>query len=348
VREIVIVIPDLYLPREANGAAAAALLGGGRFPGMQQAGRFGERAVLAAGWRAWLTGLLGHAELAAVAPGRVAAALLGDGAAQEEGVTHWIATPLQLTAGLSRVHLDHRGILRLSDAELAELAASFAATFGGDGNSLAPLPSGDLLLKTPGVTPLATLEPARCAGSDLAEALPQGAAARPLRRLVAEIEMWLHADKLNEARLQRREPPVTTLWLWGAAGRACPTPRVDPPPELPLGYGRDAWLQGLWHLLGGAAWALPAKLDELLAEESVPRAVLVAEVAAELQRTPERSFAEAVAHLDERFVVPALAALGAGQLSQATMVVNDVCMRLGRASRFKLWRRRRTGLASFA
>lgn len=345
-RELVIVIPDLYLKPQGSGTATA--LASGRFAGLEHAGRFGERAALGEGWRAWLARLIARADLAQVAPARIAAAVLPEPLAQpSDGVTRWIATPLHLTAGLARVHLDHRGVLALSAAERATLAAEFAGTFGSSGFSLTPLPSGDFLLKTRGVGALRTLEPARCIGSDLIQALPQGAAAGPLRRLLAEIEMWLHAQPLNEARQQRREPPVTTLWPWGADGQALPPAATVPPGRLPLAYGRDAWLAGLWHLGGEACRALPPHLDEVLAEARAPRAVLVAQVAAELQGSPHASAGDALARLDARLVAPALEALRRGRLARATLVLNDVRTTLGRTSRFKLWRRPRAGLASF-
>jgi hypothetical protein len=350
VRELVIVIPDLYLKPQSSGAVPASALTSGRFAGLEQAGRFGERSALGEGWRAWLAQWLGREELARVAPVRIAAAALAEPQAQSaHAVTRWIATPLHLTAGLARVHLDHRGILALSAAELATLAAAFAGTFGASGHSLTPLPSGDFLLQTPDVAPLRTVEPARCIGSDLAQVLPQGTAATALRRLVAEIEMWLHAQPLNEARQQRRELPVTTLWPWGAEGRPLPPDVASARGELPLAYGRDAWLEGLWRLEGAACRAPPVHLDEVLAAAQAPRAVVVAQVAAQLQGFPHSSAAHALAQLDERLIAPALAALRRGRrLARATLILNDVRVTLGRASRFKLWRRQRVGLASFA
>jgi hypothetical protein len=347
VRELVIVIPDLYLEPQGSGVAPA--LASARFAGLEHAGRFGQRATLGEGWRAWLAQLLARADLASVAPARIAAAVLAEPQAQSaDDVTRWIATPLHLTAGLARVHLDHRGVLALSAAERATLAAAFAGTFGSSGFSLTPLPSGDFLLKTPGLAALRTVEPVRCIGRDLARALPQGAAAAPLRRLVTEIEMWLHAQPLNEARQQRRDPPVTTLWPWGADGQALSAAAATAQPgPLPLAYGRDAWLAGLWHLAGEACRAAPLHLGEVLAEARAPRAVVVAQVAAELQASRHSSAGAALARLDERLIAPALEALRRGRLGRATLVLNDVRVTLGRTSRFKLWRRQRAGLASF-
>ena len=348
-RELVIVIPDLYLRPERAGALPASALASGRFPGLERAGRFGERLALIGGWRAWLARLLAREDLAPVAPARLAAAALSGPQAQApDGATLWIATPLHLTAGLARVHLDHRGLLALSGAELAALAAAFADTFGSSGFSLTPLPSGDLLLKTAGVAAQRTVEPARCIGADLAQVLPQGVAAGPLRRLVAEIEMWLHAQPLNEARQQRRELPVTTLWLWGAEGQALARTAGAARPPLPLAYGRDAWLEGLWRLEGDTWRTLPAHLEDVLAESQAERGLIVAQVAAALQGSPQSSAADALARLDERFIAPALAALPRGRLARAVLIVNDVRVALGRTSRFKLWRRPRAGLARFA
>src|ERR1700730_11102211 len=170
--------------------------------------------------------------------------------------TLWIATPLQLTAGAARLYLDHRGVLRLPRAELAALAAAFQDTFAVSGCSLTPLSSGDFLLRTAGMAPVATIEPARCAGNDVAEALPRGVAAAPLRRLVAEIEMWLHGQALNEARVRRGEPPGTTVWAWGAGGRAVQPERREARATLGA-FGADPYLSGLWRLQADECRALP-------------------------------------------------------------------------------------------
>jgi hypothetical protein len=351
VREIVIVIADLYLPPGTSDSAAEVAAAFARVPGLQAVGRFGTRAPLPQGWRAWLARWAGHGELADIAPAEIAAAVL-DGAQrpQAQPGTRWIATPLELRASHLRVHLEHRGLLSLAAEEQQLLAVEFAGTFGGAGSSLAPLPSGDFLLSTPGLAAHPATEPARSAGGDVAAALPRGAAAGPLRRLVAEIEMWLHALALNELRTQRGEPPVTALWPWGAGdrrqgGRQPPAARAAG--SLPLAFGRDAWLAGLWHLQGGSSRPLPQRLEPVLAA-GTDRAVVVAEVGRELQCSHPDTVAEAVARLDERLVLPAWRALTRGELAQLTVIVGDARVQSRRTSRLRLWRRPRAGLRSFA
>src|SRR6185369_8451728 len=136
VRELVIVLTDLYHAGDGEQAADAA--GHMRLPGIEHAGRFGARTALAGGWRDWLAGAVGRDDLAGVAPARIAAAVLP----ARQGGTSWIAT---------RVHLDHRGLLRLGETQRAALAASFAAEFGASGLTLAPLESGEFLLHGAGL-----------------------------------------------------------------------------------------------------------------------------------------------------------------------------------------------------
>ncbi|HEY0768267.1 MAG TPA: hypothetical protein VGD47_09955 [Steroidobacteraceae bacterium] len=345
-REIVIVIADLYLPLGADDAPIAAGASWGPVPGIEYAGRFGERAALTQGWREWLAHSLGREDLAGVAPACIAAAAAdvvphgpSPAAANMAGATGttWIATPLQLTAGASRLHLDQRGILRLPRAQLTQLAAAFHDTFASSGFTLTPLSCGEFLLETPGIAPVSTTEPARCAGGDVAQALPQGPGAAPLRRLLAEIEMWLHGQALNEARVRRGEPPVTTLWPWGATGRAVRPERRAARATL-LAFGSDAYLSGLWHLQGSVCRALPERLEDVLTDAHASFAVLV------VQCTP----GESLGHLDARFVSPALQALRRGEVAKVTLIANDMRVTLRRRSHLRLWRRARAGLESFA
>jgi hypothetical protein len=345
VREIVIVIPDLFLPPGADAAAARAAIPGGSVPGLEYAGRFGARAALAEGWRAWLARHIGRADLVHVAPARVAAAALP---AAAEAVSRldtprggvWIATPVHLMAGLSRVHLEAHGILRLRAAELAALAAEFERTFGGATHTLYPLPSGQLLLFTAQMSACVTTEPARAAGGDLARALPQGAAGAALRRLGAEIEMWLHALPLNAERTRRGELPVTALWPWGAEGVT--SAALQPSGAALRLLGSDPWLDGLARLAGAdTAAPLPAALAA--DEEGAGLEVWTVALGAALASAGSGSLAEALARLDADYVSPALGALRRGRARSVTLLANDTRLTLKRHSALKRWRRARAG-----
>jgi hypothetical protein len=204
----------------------------------------------------------------------------------------------------------------------------------------------------------ATTEPARALVADLEASLPKGNDAKALRRLGAELEMWLHANPLNETRRRRGELPVSTLWLWGGARapaggthEATATQQPDLATDssnthTDLAFGNDPYLAGLWRVRGDRSRVLPDQLADLLTDPHTQRAVLVAEVTPMLQLNPQWSVYEALAELDRRFVAPAIAALGEGVIESVVLIANDAAWRVGRRDRLKLWRRARPGISA--
>jgi hypothetical protein len=343
-REAVIVVSDLYLKPGELAAEAPE-----RLPALSFAGRFAERERLRNGWRAWLTRWLGLPELADAPVAAVAAAALRD---PHLGATRWIATPVELIAGLTRVHVGRPGLVHLSAAELAELTASFARTFAGSGLALEPLGDGQFLLATPGIAPLAASEPARSAGEVLE--VPQGPSAAPLLLLKAEIEMWLHAEPLNAARRARGALPVSALWLWGATGDVTAAAAAHPAGAnggarpATAAFGADAFLAGLCRLAGVPLAPLPADLSAVFAGAGVERAALVAAMPGELPGEASFSLSTAAMALERQLIGPALAALKSGTLACLTLLASDTRLTLTRHSGLKCWRRPRSGLTAFA
>jgi hypothetical protein len=382
VREIVIVISDLYLAQEQTGGPPNTGGATGTRPGFEQAARFGRRRSIEGegGWRPWLAHWLGRTDLASVAPAVMVAALPDaapsrdcidatvtppaaapdrhhDPAAAPSGdPTAWIATPVHLIAGLTSLHLDRRSILRLPAPDLESLAQDFNRTFAGSDLFLRPLPSGDFLLHGPATLTGSTTEPARALVADLEASLPKGTDAKPLKRLGAELEMWLHATSLNETRQRRGELPVSTLWLWGGGSKSAPTTTYaepaaaaksvthSPHTQTDMAFGTDPYLAGLMHLQGIPARPLPDQLNSILGDPHAQRAILVAEVTPLLQSNPHWTLFEALAELDRRLVSPALTALRRGTLESVTLIVNDTELRLRRHDRLKFWRRRQSTL----
>jgi hypothetical protein len=330
----VIVIADLYLPGEGRGASVA-------LPGLERIARFATISVLSRGWRPWLAERVGCAELADEAPACVAARCC---TALSAGAV-WLATPVHCIAGLASVHLEHRGLLKLSQAELTALAADFRAVFQGSPFALAPLPSGGFLLAGPALADAAGIEPARSIGMSIAAALPRAPA---LRRLGAEIEIWLHEHPVNRARGARGELPVTSLWLWGggmlAAGARAP---ASSGAAADRAYGSDPYLAGLWCARGAHAQALPESIAALDAAPARCSVILVE--LAELLRAERRAgLGDALALLDARWLAPAAARVARGAMQSLTVIANDRCLTLGRRDFMKRWRRARPGLAALA
>jgi hypothetical protein len=276
------------------------------------------------------------------------AAALADGAPAEPHDSAWIATPVHLIAGLTSLHLDRRSILRLSQTELDGFAQDFNQTFGDTALGLVPLANGDFLLRGPTTLIATTTEPSRALVADLEASLPKGTNAKALKRLGAELEMWLHAHPLNEVRRRRGELPVSALWLWGGGAQPLtqpnsPTASSSMPSDVAL--GSDPYLLGLWHAQGRRTHALPDdKLASLLTDTHAQRAVLVTEVTPMLHSNPRWAVFEALAELDRLYVSPAIAALRSGAIERVVLIVNDTELRVGRRDRLKLWRRPRSAI----
>lgn len=352
-REIVIVIRDLYLEPEQAGmesrraapAGAAAAAREIAAPGLEHVARFGGKRALPQGWRAWAARWLGLPQYAAQAPASVAAAALENA---PRGRAVWLATPVHLVAGLTHLHFDRRSLLRLPGAELEALAASFGETFRGSGFDLHPFEGGELLLSGPAAAPPATTtEPARMPLTTVAEALPSGEGARALRRLGAEIEMWLHGHPVNEARLRRGDLPVGTLWVWGGGAEPLTAPAARQA-TADAAFGSDAYVRGLWRLAGGEARPMPVDWAAVIGEPRAPRALAVVEVAELLHANGSWRLAEAVAEIDRRLISPSLTALHRGELDRLVLLANDRSLCLRAADRWRLWRGKRTSLEGLA
>jgi hypothetical protein len=366
VREIVIVIQDLYLgPDKAADPEGAATVAGsspgeGEARGVQHLARFGNRAILAQGWRAWVAQWLGVPQYAGHPPASVAAVALAQAALERVVAAPpavpadravWLATPLHLVAGLTSLHFDRRSILRLERAEREELAASFEETFRGSGFQLHALEGGELLLSGPVPdAPSATTEPARMLLTSVAESLPAGEGAPALRRLGAEMEMWLHEHPLNSRRAQRGAPGVAALWVWGG-GLPPLSPATASGEIADAAFGSDAYVRGLWRLAGGEARPMPVDWATVIGEPRPARALAVVEVTELLHANPSWRLSDAVAEIDRRLVSPSLAALHRGDLDRLVLVANDRCLIVRAADRWRLWQRMRklrSGLESLA
>ncbi|MGI4860283.1 MAG: regulator [Janthinobacterium lividum] len=129
--------------------------------------------------------------------------------------------------------------LALDAADARALLALAQASFDERGLTLvAPTPlrwyiSGAALGELVGAAPL------RAIGRSIDIWLPQdratGARSRFWMRLQNEIQMAWYEQPVNEAREQRRQLPVNSVWLHGQGRLAMPGPPGDPPAGQPTG-----------------------------------------------------------------------------------------------------------------
>lgn len=349
--EVAIILSDLYLAANGRGGVddREAAVPKDALPALARMARYAGVSALAGDWRAWLAAWLGRADLAAAChatPAVIAAAALPAGAAPAPTGSVWLATPLHLVAGLTSVHLDYRGLLRLDEATLQDLQRDFDATFAERGFALHRLPGGGLLAQGPDFAHLPrTVDPARLLGGGITEGTVHGPGAAPLLMLGAELEMWLHAHPLNAARVRRREAPLTTLWLWGGGrplgprGSAPLLPAALPDLTFMTVFGEDPVAAGLCRLSGARLRPRAASAHDILNSGAARTAVVI-----ELFRkdTPQpATLLDLLQHLDEMVLAPVIGALKDGALRQLTLIANDRCSVLTARDGLRFWRRSR-------
>jgi hypothetical protein len=367
VEEVVIVITDLYL----SSAAEAASIRGVDLPGLARIARYGSSQALEQGWRPWLAIWSGQSELAQSAPATVAAAASRATAEEAKGRMAWLATPVHLIAGLASVHLDTRGLLQVELDARRELAQDFNAVFAESGFRLEALQSTNFLMTGPRIEDLDTVEPARILGASVTEVLPAASTAPRLRRLVAEIEMWLHGHRVNADRERNGRMPITALWLWGGGAaregidmgveqEMLSSSLIDTVPAsvvrgaalaataTPIpgaAFGGDPYLHGLWRASGSNARSMPRSFDEVLGHTG-RRAVFVLELSQAFDEHRNWTLRDALADFDRRWIVGALEALRRRDIGRITVVANDHRLSLGTRDPWKLWRMPRPALTA--
>jgi hypothetical protein len=346
VSELVIVATDLYLASGSESAVPPRF----SVPGLERVVRFGRIETLTRGWRYELASRLGRSDLAASPPAAVAAASVERPQAPADAFA-WLADPLHLAASLTSVHLMPRGLLRLDAATQEELRRAFNDAFAETGYQLTPTRAGRFIASgPPPVGEVETTDPARCLGASLEGALPCGRGSAPLRRVGAEIEMWLHEHRLNAHRAATGRAPISTLWLWGGGmplAREMARSSADNASPPPAFFSDDAYVEGLAHLLG-APCAPPPRTRTPMSAMGERHSVVTLELftRGELDRVDVATPLLALETFDREWLVPVLDEVARGSLTRCTLIANDRCVSFTKRDRWRLWRRPRAALAA--
>jgi len=324
-QRLTLILSDLYLPEEAARDATVQPLD---LPHLDWLLRFAA-AERSGDWRHDLARDLGRPDLAAASAAALAAREILPLAVGESA---WLATPVRLEARLDHVRMLDRGLPRLDVAERAVWREEFTRAFA----PYALHDAGPRAFLLTGLAPaeIATVDPARLLDADIGRALPQGLPARELRRLAAELEMWMHGSPINLARERAGLPRLSALWLWGGGAQA-PAPAASSTPAIAASlrfHGDDPAFAGLARALTGMPPSqLPAGFDALRA---APARVLV-------ELTPLNGAPGAsLQSLDAEWFAPARAALNDGALAALDIVANDRWFRIAARPGWRVWRRR--------
>jgi len=312
---VTLVLKDLYPNSTAPEAAELPRLGALE--------RWMARSVtepLPHGWRRALA-----ASFLPQATSEGGAAAGAAGALPDPTIGYWLATPVHLLAGLDTLRLHPAGLLGTTLAEQRALGADFEQVFQGSGWALRVTQRRELLLEGPSAEGISCQDPARFLGRAVREGVPMGVGAAAVRRLMSELEMWLHEHPLNLRRIAAGEFSISGLWLWGGGAACSAQPRALPPL-----FGEDLAVEGLWQLAGSAIQPLPDKWSAI-EDQSAAGAVVLVPVSSGIGP-------EALLQIERDWIAPLLVhALESG--IAATLLCADKRFTLTGGARWRFWRR---------
>jgi hypothetical protein len=233
------------------------------------------------------------------------------------------ALPMHFAAGLDRltaVMLEGEGAL--TAAERAELATVVAAHLRASDLEFHETAEGEWLVHSARPLDVGTASPEYAASESLDEAMPRGADAALLKRLMTELQMLLHEHPVSARRVARGLPECNAIWFHGAG-----TIPALPDRALPDAHGDARYLRGLYRLHEQSVCPLPASASEL--PTRIRRDALVVVEVADLDS------------LEVLWVAPLLEALAAGRVRQLTLILDRWTLTLSRRALLKIWRRDR-------
>jgi hypothetical protein len=235
----------------------------------------------------------------------------------------WLhAEPVHLAAGLDRLDLVRlTGAAAVTAAERSELGEMLGKHLGLNGFAVHESPESSWLIESASTLDVETA----CTDSateNLERALPRGADAASLKRLMTELQMLLHEHPVNLARMRRGVLTLNSLWLWGG-GRTEAVSRRSVAPA----FGDSTYLRGLCRLYGTEAAPLPAGGAALL-ERCSPRTSAVCVI-----RT------ESIDALEARWITPLQHALLAGRIERLDLLLGDWEVSAARLAMLRFWRR---------
>ena len=337
--ELVLVLTDFF--SAAGGRDRGEDVGAGlpRLPLLETLLARSRVTALPAAWRGWLAARSSSVSCQAASPAAtVAAAWAARPISGPVPGQVWLATPVHYFAGLDSVHLHPAGLLRLDSEEQRRLTADFTRVFADSPWQLRSFGQRELLLAGPAIN-ASGADPAYFAGCDPSPGLPRGEGAATLRRLGAEMEMWLYEHPLNLERRGRGELPVTTLWLWGAnthSGATSPVRAAPParPARAAQLYGRDTFAEALWRLQGATIQPLPESLDGVPIDTDADHIAL-------LPLARPEGLISALQQLEQHWLPGAWRALRRRRVARLTLLVGARSYQLRWPQLARLWRARR-------
>ena len=333
-RNVEIVIPDLFLPREIAVDACAGLY----LPALEKMLARAEPVLSssnvgsAESLEAWLCRAFGVARYMddPIAP----ITLLADG--MEPGAAYWLrADPVHLQ--MRRTQLFLHPHIPLDADESAQLCASLNSYFSEEGLHFFSLHPQRWYLRLENAPDIVTRPLAQVAGKDVQSYLSEGRDALNWHKIFNEIQMIFFEHPVNQVREARGDLPINSIWMWGG-GHA--VEQLARPYTQVCG---DSFLAGAFAQAAGIPCQIsPGDLPQWTDDEG--DALIVWEgLRFPIQQGNLHAWRDSVQSLEQRYIAPLWEMLHNGRIRQLGLNIFDtegVMQRfvLTRSSVWKLWR----------
>lgn len=178
------------------------------------------------------------------------------------------------------------------------------------------------------------------AGRSIERLLPEVSQARAMRRLLNEIQTFLHASPVNQQRENAGRLSINSLWLWGA-GRL--PERVES--DFDGVWSTDPLALGLARAAGVPTHPVPVDATTFFshAAPETQQLVILDDLQGPVQYEDGAAYRQAIAALEERWFSPLQKALAVGQIKQLRIVATTAYATLNwestRLDQWKLWQR---------
>ena len=256
----------------------------------------------------------------------------------------WLrADPVHLAADRDRVVMTAYEHLAVRPAEVRQLVDEFNGLFGEDGLALhAPTPQR-WYLRVPQPPSFSASAVDDVVGQDIDPHLPRGEAAMGWHRLLNEVQMLFHASDVNQARQQRGELPVNSLWFWG--GGVLPD---APPASWSAVWSNEIVSRALARYCRVAHQSLPPTAGEWLEHAGGGEHLVVMDGARNALRNGDiaawHNFLEGV---ENEWIAPLTAAVTSAGVGEVRLQTGDGGIYCATSKTLRRWWVRRRPLACF-
>jgi hypothetical protein len=248
------------------------------------------------------------------------------------------ADPVYLRADLGRLRLFEGEQLGPPREEALGLSAEIEGVLAEHGFALhIGRDTRRWYLRLPNVPDIVTRPPLAALGDHIDPYLPSGPERRFWHRLTNDVQMVLHGAAINAARQRRGEPPINSLWFWGAGALPARSPvpwaRVLADDALCLGLARHGEI---------AHGPVPGGACDLWTRGKIEGEVLVVLRPGARPRgdqAPGRS--DPLHRIEEQWFAPLLTILKRRRLARLTVHTDTRCFTITPAGAWRVWRRAR-------